>query len=121
MTWLMWTFLFILAVHYAADFLAQPQWCRDNKAINRNALYMHVAIYMAILWAATAWWFESIAFAGLYTAVNGFLHCLTDAITSRITKRLFAARRIRSGFDVIGFDQYLHQLALGGTLIVLIR
>lgn len=121
MLWPLISYLFILAVHYVADWLAQTSWMARNKSHSNLALNVHVAVYTLILAVGCAWWFESAAGGVVFAAVNGVLHWFVDAITSKVTAWAHERKHHRTFFNVIGFDQLLHQLSLGGTLIVLIR
>ena len=57
----------------------------------------------------------------VWIVVNGALHFVTDAITSRITGYFWAKNDAHNFFVVIGFDQMIHYFCLFGTLILLIN
>jgi hypothetical protein len=88
----------LLAAHFVADFIAQSDWMAVNKSKRWDALAWHVAVYTAVLavfvflltttpsWrGVTASW---VAF-GLFVGVNAVAHFVQDAMTSRITARLW--------------------------------
>lgn len=125
----------VLAAHFVGDFLLQSDWMATNKSKRWDALALHVALYSICF----AWWgvpFVALTFAS---------HVVTDAVTSRITSRLWFFR-MESGvweqaefaypkhdrtilnpwmpiegsrrhwfFVVIGFDQLIHAVTLAVT------
>lgn len=101
--------------HWVGDFVLQGRWMANNKSKSLRALGAHVAVYTAtiliacvLLGTGTGSGRSVLAFAG----VTGMLHLLTDAITSRITSHLHRRGMMRGFFTTIGFDQYLHFVAL---------
>lgn len=114
---ILWAFLYLLAIHWVADFILQTHWQASNKSKNWNALLCHVGSYALALYTASFLlfdWYVATAFA----LVNGILHFATDAVTSRITSRLYAKGNWHNFFVVIGLDQLIHQAILAGTLWV---
>ncbi len=134
--------LTLIVLHFIGDFLLQSDWMATNKSKRWDALTLHVGAYMAPFWA----WVTFVANVSSVRLVwwliaNFALHFITDAITSRITSRLWFFER-RAGiwiqapytapkhngeivnpwtptvgnrhwfFVVIGFDQVLHYCAL---------
>lgn len=112
--------LALLILHFIADFCFQSDWMAINKSKNWKALLTHTAIY-----SASFFWF-GLEFVG----VTFLLHTLTDAITSRITSKLWFSEDHGEGasgfrltewhmarrhwfFVVIGLDQLIHY----GTLL----
>jgi hypothetical protein len=124
--------LFWIVVHYFADFHFQSHWMAINKSKRWDALALHCAVY-SVFWLFLGWTFALITFV---------LHFLTDAVTSRITSRLWffeqqpglwvKSRSAHSDYEalrdpflpvggenrphwfftVIGIDQVLHYTAL---------
>ena len=72
--------LWLLGIHFIADFLLQTDWMAINKSKRWDALTIHVTVY-------------SLAFALLLGPLFGLItfvtHFVTDTVTSRITRRLF--------------------------------
>lgn len=129
----------ILFAHWVSDFVLQTHWMATNKSKNWLALGSHVLTYtVAIAFlmltmstvlstAAIAYdlpnsvIFEMTPYAfALWVAVNGVLHFATDAVTSRITYKLWGRSKMHEFFVVVGFDQMIHYLCLFGTMILLI-
>lgn len=106
--------LWIIVLHFIADWWLQTQWQAANKSKNCAALTAHVATYTFILCTpAAAWW----SLAWLWWALlNGVLHFITDAVTSRITARHWNAGIPDKLFwNTIGTDQCIHMVTLIGT------
>jgi hypothetical protein len=108
-------FLVVLLVHWLADFIVQTNWQALNKSENNWALSYHVASYtvclviMSAFFPTIPWW---------WVLINGLVHWPVDWCTSRWSASLFHRQKRREMFIVIGFDQFLHQLALGVTLFI---
>lgn len=82
-------FLALLVVHYLADFELQPDWMATRKSSSWLVLTAHVLTYafvmglFALAWAEAPWralWFAAATFA---------THFATDAVTSRMTTKLY--------------------------------
>lgn len=101
----MLTLLKLLTLHFVADFVFQTDRMALNKSTRWSWLLAHVSAYSAgfLLYG---WRFAAITFA---------LHFVQDAITSRMTARLWAALEGHWFFVVIGLDQLLHAYALAFT------
>ena len=125
----------IVFAHWVSDFVLQSGWMATNKSKNWRALLAHVATYttsmtvlmfiMAILLSQTVIKFNMIN--GIILAMtpsaymawillNGVLHLITDAITSRITAKLWMRGDMHNFFVVVGFDQMIHYTCLFVTL-----
>ena len=97
--------LLIVLFHFVSDFLLQTEEMANNKSTSNKWLTIHVTCYSI----------PFIAISPLYALINGVLHFITDYITSRITKRLWAEKKVGLFFKVIGFDQAIHMSTLFGT------
>ena len=125
----------IVFAHWVSDFVLQSHWMATNKSKNWQALLAHVATYtasmtvlmfiMAILLSDTVIKFNMIN--GIILAMtpsaymawillNGVLHLITDAVTSRITYKLWGRSKMHDFFVVVGFDQMIHYTCLFVTL-----
>ena len=99
--------IWLLLVHYVADFLLQNDWMAVNKSKHWGALTLHVAVYSLVFTLLLGWQF------GLITFVT---HFVTDAITSRWTRSLYYPVFKRHWFFcVIGLDQLIHAYTLSYT------
>lgn len=116
------TVVMLWLVHLIADFFLQSDWMALNKSKKLDALLTHTSIY------ATCFVFFGLDFVALTFA----LHTITDAITSRITSKLWFIQfepmvvpmdrfnlyaYVESGkrhwfFVIIGVDQFIHLVAL---------
>lgn len=112
----------LLALHLIADFFLQSDWMAINKSKLWAALYLHAIVYS----------FCFIGFGFAFFVITFFAHFVTDAITSRITSKLwfldmepmvvpvgpfkFYARVLEGRrhwfFVVIGIDQFIHYVTL---------
>ena len=125
----------IVFAHWVSDFVLQSGWMATNKSKNWQELLAHVATYtasmtvlmfvMAILLSDTVIKFNminGIILAMTPTAymawilLNGVLHLITDAVTSRITYKLWGRSKMHEFFVVVGFDQMIHYTCLFVTL-----
>lgn len=112
-------FLFLLTAHWVADFVCQTHWQAQNKSRRLDALGLHVGSYTIIL-GASAWLIFGYSVAFIYfVMLNGALHFLTDAVTSRWTAKLYAKEDWHNFFVIIGLDQLVHQLTLAFTMLSL--
>lgn len=112
--------LALLCVHWVADFVLQTHWQAQNKSKDVEALARHVGTYGAVLAIATPFIFGTANFFGvlIFVWINIALHFITDYFTSRWSSRLYAKQDWHNFFVVIGFDQLIHQLTLGGTMLL---
>ncbi len=132
----------ILFAHWVSDFVLQSHWMATNKSHNWSALAAHVVTYtfsmaliMLIFVTATAYvkmdntGLDALLFAFfpvaigyfilVWAVINGILHFITDAITSRITSKLWQKNDMHNFFVVVGFDQLVHYACLFITMIAL--
>lgn len=109
---------FIIFSHWVADFIAQSDWMAKNKSKSWVALSTHILAYTATLLAIISVANPSIH-AWKYALVNGAAHFVVDAITSRITAKLYAKADIHNFFVVIGLDQAIHMATLIATMPLL--
>lgn len=116
--------------HWFADFVCQTRWMAENKSKSFKALSAHVLVYSLVI--TFYMWYREFFVIGIQRltgtgtltehvpAIN-FLwfflatfatHWITDAITSRITSFFHKKGNTKAFFTTIGFDQYLHFIAL---------
>ena len=108
----------IIFSHWFADFIAQSDWMAKNKSKSWIALSLHIASYttsMAIMMSMAV----GLKPAIIYALANGALHFIVDAVTSRITAKLYAKGDVHNFFVVIGLDQAIHMSTLVATIPLL--
>ena len=105
-------FLFILLIHFLADFALQTHDQSTNKSSSNKWLVYHVGVYSIVWLFASYVYFGSWALAGIFTAVTFCSHFITDWATSRIGKPFWDKQDLHNGFVVVGFDQVLHYIQL---------
>lgn len=128
----------LLVGHFVGDFIYQSDWMAENKSKRWDVLAAHVAVYTLVIGAAL------VPFVGVgdhlfinaadglvlrFILVNGAAHFVQDAITSRITARLWFLPKVGQGmqptwiqvdvkptrhwfFVALGADQMLHYVTL---------
>ena len=102
--------IFLLILHFLGDFVLQSDWMAINKSKNWIALGIHCTVY-SLVFAP----FYGLTFAGITFAT----HFITDALTSRLTSKLFQAGERHWFFVAIGGDQLIHAITLALTLRLL--
>lgn len=109
--------IWLLAVHFVADFICQTDWMATNKSRDWNALGTHVLVYTAVfMWALIAVGFHwGGGGLGLFLCLTFVTHFFTDAVTSRINSRLWLANQRHWFFVGIGADQLVHAATLAWT------
>lgn len=112
-------FLFLLLVHWFADFVLQTDWQAQNKSKNNEALTHHVLVYTACLLAGSLMIGLPALVALTFTIFNGAFHFATDWFTSRWAAEMHRKGDRHNFFVVVGLDQLIHQLTLAATLWVL--
>lgn len=132
------SFLLLLAAHWVGDFVLQTHWQASNKSKNLSALSRHVLVYSACIGLAALFMYGPTLAVLEFFVANFILHLITDAVTSRITSKLFLAQFDKFGeeyggrllmkknfnphnfFVVIGYDQLIHQATLAWTMKALL-
>lgn len=115
MTPILSAFLFLLVVHWFADFCLQTNWQAQNKSKDNEALTHHVLVYTCCLLIASLI-ILPLRSAIVFMAVNGALHFATDWCTSRWSAEMWRKNDRHNFFVVVGLDQLIHQATLGITL-----
>lgn len=114
----MWVFLYILLVHWFADFVLQTRHIATRKSTSNYYLTLHVLIYSfatIMLWVFL--FILDSAKITPYTLFGSFIitfvtHWITDYITSRYTTKFFLAKKDKEFYSMIGFDQWVHAVTL---------
>lgn len=107
--------LLILAVHWIADFVLQTHEESVNKSKDWYFLLKHTYKY-SIVWLFSSFfilnhyvdWYTALSGCYVFFMITFVAHTATDAITSRITSKLWQKQDFHNFFVVIGFDQLLH-------------
>jgi hypothetical protein len=113
--------LFLIIVHFLADFAMQTQAQATKKSTSNLYLTYHVGTY-ALVWFFAMWAYNGSWIMALNFSVITFMaHWATDYTTSRISKKFFDAQDYHNGFVVIGFDQMTHAYQLIITYVLLAK
>lgn len=116
--------LFILLVHWIADFVMQTEEEAKKKSIDNDKLLEHTLTYSFVwFWASllmfyifdlkiTFLWFAPITF---------MFHTTTDYITSRLNKKYWDENKYHPLIVSVGFDQFLHYVQLFFTYWILTK
>ena len=125
-----WTVLYILTLHWIADFILQTHWQATNKSKSVLALTKHVFSYTLALFVGMFIFFAfvvskaiygadwtliveiALRTSALYALLNGSIHWATDYVTSKVTASLWKQGEIHDFFVMVGFDQLLHYITL---------
>lgn len=112
-------FLFILLIHFLADFGLQTHEQAQLKSTQWKPLFYHVGVYSMIWFIAVLSLINDPLIAFYFSIITFVCHYLTDYTTSRISKGFFDKGDMHNGFVVVGFDQVLHYLQLFYTFKLL--
>jgi hypothetical protein len=122
--------LYIIIVHWIADFIFQAEEWAINKSKSNSHLFCHVFTYTLMFGLLTGFIFSNpcdysafgycVDLSKLFPflGITFIAHFITDYITSRIVKRKFENNEYGSpipnfgAFSIIGFDQVLHYTQL---------
>jgi hypothetical protein len=108
----------IIWAHFISDFILQTDSMAKNKSSSNYWLGSHIFCYTFYMYCfiILCAWSVSVERAALYCVVNGAAHFVTDYVTSRMTKKLWAEKKVHDFFVVIGCDQAIHMTTLVATL-----
>ena len=115
---MIWTLLFIIFIHWVADFVLQTHHMSLRKSSSHYYLTLHVLVYT---FSTIMAWSIVLPLIGFHlttlTISIAFLlifllHWLTDYFTSRKTSKLYKEEKYHDFFVMIGFDQVLHYIQL---------
>lgn len=104
--------LYILLIHWVADFVFQKREWANNKSKSIIALGKHCVVYGLCLVPLV------LQFGIMYWAVNSLLHFCIDFCTSKATAKFYAKKDYYSFYVFVGFDQMLHYAILFYPLII---
>jgi hypothetical protein len=105
--------IFIMLIHFLADFGLQTHEQSQKKSISDKFLFYHVGVY-SIVWFLALCGYPDTTLIGVvnFTMVSFVSHFVTDWATSRIGKPFWEKQDFHNGFVVVGFDQLLHYIQL---------
>lgn len=120
--------IYILLVHYFADFRLQSDWMATNKSTNLKALLAHTGTYTLTLFVALSLLTGHVLGVAWFAGITGIFHTLQDAVTSRMTTAQWFVKIVRPEpdglhlveftedrhefFATIGMDQLFHYLQM---------
>lgn len=102
---------YLLLAHFLSDFGTQNQYIALNKSSSNKILSVHIALLSAVLFLMFLP-IVTLKIAIVLTIINGFMHFVTDYITSRLTKKYYQENRMFAFWKVIGIDQLIHTVTL---------
>ena len=100
--------IWVMAVHFFADFTCQPHYLAINKSSNVWALTAHIAIYATLLYLLLI----PTGLGLTFVLANAILHWLTDFVSSKFTSKFYKAGRIKAFWNIIALDQFIHVAGL---------
>lgn len=115
--------LYILFLHFLADFIFQTDKMAKGKSKNWGDLLNHTITYSCMLWLGLGIVEfirliynnnpTDINYLPMYFGLITFVfHTAQDYITSRINSKLWEQKKVHMFFVSIGFDQLLHFIQL---------
>lgn len=104
--------MLLLVIHYVADFACQHPWMANNKSKSMKPLLAHVLVYGSILGTGVFFLYGYSAALAAFILINTVSHAVVDYNTSRVSSKLFAAKKNYRAFNIIGIDQLIHQVIL---------
>lgn len=113
--------IYVLFVHWCADFLGQNRWMADNKSTSWLPLTAHVLTYSIIFWLALLLVGFDIRAVSCFCLANFMMHWITDFVTSKMTKHYWSEHKIHAFFCMVGFDQFIHNVTLLLTMEIWLR
>lgn len=105
-------FLYILLIHFLADFGLQTHEQATLKSTSVKWLSYHVGVYSLIWFIASYTYFLDFEKALRFFFITFLAHFLTDYATSRIGKPYWDKKDLHNGFVIVGLDQVLHYIQL---------
>lgn len=114
--------IYILILHFLADFVFQTDKMAQGKSKNWSDLISHTITYSSTVWMGIGLMcishillykeHYSIWFCPLFAITTFVFHTAQDYITSRVNSKLWSDKKVHLFFVSIGFDQLLHFIQL---------
>ena len=111
--------IFVLVIHWLADFALQTHEQAINKSKSVIPLLQHIGMYSAVWMLVSTFLFDHPIKVIAFTFLTFACHFMTDYVTSRVGKPFWEKGDTHNGFTVVGFDQILHYIQLFGTYLLL--
>lgn len=103
--------IYIMLIHFLADFALQTYEQALNKSKSNLFLFYHVGVY-ALVWLVAAPLVMEPGPAIAFTLITGISHFVVDWVTSRINSSFFSKQNYHDGLVGVGFDQLIHHIQL---------
>lgn len=112
--------VFLLVIHYIADFLCQTREMATKKSVSIKWLTYHVLTYTLVLAFSMSTYMLAfktspssiITMIWVFTLVNGALHWVTDYLTSKASSYFYKQENMFGFFSIIGLDQLIHGITI---------
>ena len=98
----------LFIAHFIGDFILQTDEQAKGKSSDNAILVQHVATYIVPFTILALF----LPLTMEFIVINAVLHFVTDYISSRMTKKLWAQGKVHEFFVVIGADQLIHALTI---------
>lgn len=117
--------LYVLFLHWLADFVFQSNWMAQNKSKANFPLWCHVGAYSLTMFLGLSLvpvvingfpFGTGMLWIAVFSLLNGLAHFGVDFITSRINSKLWQAGKVHYFFVSVGFDQLIHYVILLSTI-----
>ncbi len=113
---MIYTIVFLLTLHYVADFLCQTREMATKKGSSILWLSIHVLTYTFCFGGVFGFyllWSESMSDKSVmeintFIILNGILHWVTDFLTSKLTSYFYKKENMYGFFSIVGLDQLIH-------------
>ena len=109
----MFNLIFILFIHWLADFVFQTNKMATNKSKSLKWLSVHVLTYTNITYIGFMIITEQVSLFFIVVFFYIFItHWIVDLVTSKINAKLWDNKKVHWFFVSIGFDQWIHFVSL---------
>ena len=110
------TILYLLLIHWVADFLFQTEKMATNKYRDNKALLRHTLTYTGVMMLGLTFLLNfSISSIFLFGFITFVVHTIQDYFISKMTHTRFQRLEYNGpngAFTIIGLDQWVHFVQL---------
>jgi len=123
---IVWSITVIMVIkisHWLGDFPAQSNNMATKKSSSIKWLFLHSLTYTGIItipFVLFGFVFNCLLLAISLALANGILHFLIDYVSSKFTSQYYKENRIHDFFVIIGLDQYIHDMLLISSSLLLL-